>query len=165
MRHALSVALQDYQGAMIVVSHDRHLLRSVTDRFLLVADGKIQPFDGDLDDYRTFLAEQKKTSAETTTVENGEGQVSRKDQRKAEAERRQRLKPLLDAIKKAEATVARYHAQQQQLEQQLADPAIYAETEKLRLKNVLEQKTAIDKALAAAEESWLLAEEHLENAE
>jgi len=165
MRHALSVALQDYQGAMIVVSHDRHLLRSVTDRFLLVADGKIQLFDGDLDDYRTFLAEQKKTSAETTTVENGEGQVSRKDQRKAEAERRQRLKPLLDAIKKAEATVARYHTQQQQLEQQLADPAIYAETEKLRLKNVLEQKTAIDKALAAAEESWLLAEEHLENAE
>ncbi len=165
MRHALSVALQDYQGAMIVVSHDRHLLRSVTDRFLLVADGKIQLFDGDLDDYRTFLAEQKKTSAETTTVENGEGQVSRKDQRKAEAERRQRLKPLLDAIKKAEASVARYYAQQQQLEQQLAEPAIYAETEKLRLKNVLEQKTAIDKALAAAEESWLLAEEHLENAE
>ena len=65
MRHALSVALQDYQGAIVVVSHDRHLLRSVTDQLLLVADGKVQPFDGDLDDYRLWLAEQKKDDEKT----------------------------------------------------------------------------------------------------
>ncbi len=163
MRHALSVALQDYQGAMVVVSHDRHLLRSVTDQFLLVADGKVQVFDGDLEDYRSLLNEQKKVSDESTST--GDAPTSRKEQRKQQAERRQRLKPLFDALKKAEATVEKYHQQQHQLELQLADPAIYADTEKQRLKTVLEQKTLIDKALAQAEEQWLLAEEHLENAE
>lgn len=165
MRHALSVALQDYQGAMLVVSHDRHLLRSVTDRFLLVADGKIQPFDGDLDDYRIWLAEQKKSSEDTTETGNDSGTVSRKDQRKQDAERRQRLKPLLDAVKKATAAVDKYHQQQLQLEQQLADPAIYGDTEKQRLKAVLEQKTQVDKALAQAESDWMEAELELEGAE
>jgi ATP-binding cassette subfamily F protein 3 len=163
MRHALSVALQDYQGAMVVVSHDRHLLRSVTDQFLLVADGKVQVFDGDLDDYRALLTEQKKNPEETSN--NTDSPTSRKEQRKQEAERRQRLKPLFDALKKAEATVEKYHQQQHQLELHLADPAIYADNEKQRLKTVLAQKTAVDKALAEAEEQWLLAEEHLENAE
>lgn len=163
MRHALSVALQDYQGAMVVVSHDRHLLRSVTDQFLLVADGKVQVFDGDLDDYRALLTEQKKSPEETSST--SDSPTSRKEQRKQEAERRQRLKPLFDALKKAEATVEKYHQQQHQLELHLADPAIYADSEKQRLKTVLAQKTAVDKALAEAEEQWLLAEEHLENAE
>lgn len=165
MRHALSVALQDYQGAMLVVSHDRHLLRSVTDRFLLVAEGAVQAFDGDLDDYRIWLSEQKKNSEETTETGNDNAQVSRKDQRKQEAERRQRLKPLLDAVKKATAAVDKYHQQQMQLEQQLADPAIYADTEKQRLKTILEQKAQVDKALAQAESDWMDAEQHLENAE
>lgn len=164
MRHALSVALQDYQGAMLVVSHDRHLLRSVTDRFLLVADGKVQTFDGDLDDYRLWLAEQKKVTEEVQDTETS-GQVSRKDQRKQEAERRQRLKPLLDAVKKATAAVDKYHQQQQQLEQQLADPGIYADTEKQRLKSILEQKAQVDKALAQAESDWMEAEMELESAE
>lgn len=165
MRHALSVALQDYQGAMLVVSHDRHLLRSVTDRFLLVADGKIQQFDGDLDDYRIWLAEQKKNAEEITETANDNAQVSRKDQRKQDAERRQRLKPLLDAVKKATAAVDKYHQLQMQLEQQLADPAIYSDTEKQRLKTVLEQKTQVDKALAQAESEWMEAELELESAE
>ena len=164
MRHALSVALQDYQGAMLVVSHDRHLLRSVTDRFLLVADGKIQPFEGDLDDYRLWLTEQKKNSEEVAEG-NDSASVSRKDQRKQEAERRQRLKPLLDAVKKATAALDKYHQQQQQLEQQLADSAIYADSEKQRLKTVLEQKTQVDKALAQAESDWMEAELELESAE
>ena len=91
MRQALSVALQDYEGAIVLVSHDRHLLRTVTDQFLLVADGKAQPFDGDLDDYRLWLAERKKTeekSADEPTLA-----VSRKDQRKLEAEFRQNRSP------------------------------------------------------------------------
>jgi ATP-binding cassette, subfamily F, member 3 len=165
MRHALSVALQDYQGAMLVVSHDRHLLRSVTDSFLLVANGQMQVFDGDLDDYRVWLAENKKSPDETQEASNDNAVVSRKDQRKQEAERRLRLKPLLDAVKKAEAAVDKYHQQQQQLEQQLADPSIYNESEKQRLKTVLEQKTQIDKALLQAESDWMEAELELENAE
>ena len=163
MRHALSVALQDYQGAIVVVSHDRHLLRSVTDQLLLVAGGKVQPFDGDLDDYRLWLTEQKK--GEEKTVTDAEPTVSRKDQRKLDAERRQRNKPLYDALKKAEQAVEKYHNEQRQLEQLLADPDIYAETEKARLKQTLERKIQIDKALDIAEAEWIEAEENIENAQ
>ena len=160
MRHALSVALQDYEGALVVVSHDRHLLRSVTDQLLLVSGGKVQPFDGDLDDYRMWLAEQKK--GEEKTVADTVQTVSRKDQRKLDAERRQKHKPLFDALKKAEAAVEKYHNEQRQLEQQLADPAIYAESEKERLKELMERKVKIDKALDEAEAAWMDAEEKIE---
>ncbi len=160
MRHALSVALQDYEGALVVVSHDRHLLRSVTDQLLLVAEGKVQPFEGDLDDYRVWLAEQKK-GEEAPAIDNTPA-VSRKDQRKLDAERRQKHKPLFDALKKAENAVENYHNEQRQLEQQLANPAIYAESEKQRLKTLMERKAQVDKALEAAEADWLEAEEKLE---
>jgi len=163
MRHALSVALQDYQGAIVVVSHDRHLLRSVTDQLLLVANGKAQPFDGDLDDYRLWLAGQKKGDDKTATAET-EPTISRKDQRKLDAERRQKHKPLFDALKKAELAVEKYHAEQKQLEHQLADPAIYAESEKPRLKKLMERKAQVDKALDDAEADWMEAEERLEEA-
>ena len=159
MRHALSVALQDYQGAIVVVSHDRHLLRSVTDQLLLVAGGKVQPFDGDLDDYRLWLTEQKK--ADDKTVDEAAPTVSRKDQRKLDAERRQKHKPLFDALKKAEMAVEKYHNEQRQLENQLADPAIYTESEKARLKQLMERKILVDKALDEAESAWMAAEEKL----
>ncbi|MGZ5077791.1 MAG: ATP-binding cassette domain-containing protein, partial [Methylobacter sp.] len=160
MRHALSVALQDYEGAIVVVSHDRHLLRSVTDQLLLVSDGKVQSFDGDLDDYRVWLTEQKK-SDEKPVVSNTET-VSRKDQRKLDAERRQRHKPLFDALKKAEIAVEKYHNEQRELEHQLADPAIYAESEKEQLKKLMERKVKVDKALDEAEAAWMEAEEKIE---
>jgi len=161
MRHALSVALQDYEGAIVVVSHDRHLLRSVTDQLLLVAGFKVQPFDGDLDDYRLWLTEQKK--GDEKTVAEVTPTVSRKDQRKLEAERRQKHKPLFDALKKAEMAVEKYHNEQRQLEHQLADPAIYADSEKTRLKQLLERKIQVDKALDEAETAWMAAEEKIEN--
>lgn len=159
MRHALSVALQDFQGAMVVVSHDRHLLRSVTDQLLLVAGGKVQTFDGDLEDYRNWLAEQKK--GEERAVPTDTANVSKKDQRKLDAERRQRHKPLYDAVKKAELAVEKYHQEQQRLQQQLADPAIYEDSEKNRLKGLLERKVQVDKSLEEAEMAWLEAEEKL----
>lgn len=166
MRHALSVALQEYTGAIVVVSHDRHLLRSVTDQLLLVADGKIQPFDGDLDDYKQWLTEQKKNQPETeSNTQADSANVSRKDQRKQDAERRQRLKPLMDAVKKAEAAVEKFHQQQRDLEAQLSDSAIYAEENKEQLKKLLSQKAEIDNALEQAEVDWLTAEENLQQAE
>jgi len=164
MRHALSVALQDYQGAIVVVSHDRHLLRSVTDQLLLVAGGKVQPFDGDLEDYRLWLAEQKKGDEKNTVDAAATATVSRKDQRKLDAERRQRNKPLFDALKKAELAVEKYHNEQKQLEHQLADPAVYAESEKERLKKLMERKVQVDKLLDDAEADWMEAEERLEEA-
>jgi ATP-binding cassette subfamily F protein 3 len=159
MRHALSVALQEYEGALVVVSHDRHLLRSVTDKLLLVANGQVQPFDGDLEDYRLWLAEQKKRE-EKRLSETSPG-LSRKDQRKLDAERRQKYKPLFDAVKKAEIAVEKYHNEQRQLEHQLADPAIYADSEKERLKKLVERKARVDKALGEAELDWMEAEEKL----
>jgi ATP-binding cassette subfamily F protein 3 len=162
MRHALSVALQDYQGAIVVVSHDRHLLRSVTDQLLLVAGGKVQPFDGDLDDYRLWLTEQKR--GDDKTVAEFAPSVSRKDQRKLDAERRQKHKPLFDALKKAEIAVEKYHNEQRQLEHQLADPDIYDESAKMLLKQTLERKVKVDKALDEAEMAWMEAEEKIENA-
>ncbi len=163
MRHALSVALQDYEGAIVVVSHDRHLLRSVTDQLLLVSGGKVQPFDGDLDDYRVWLTERKKS--EEKTVADNVQTVSRKDQRKLDAERRLRHKPLFDALKKAEVAVEKYHNEQRQLEHQLADPAIYAESEKEHLKKLMERKIKVDKALDDAEAAWMEAEEKIEAAQ
>jgi ATP-binding cassette subfamily F protein 3 len=159
MRHALSVALQDFQGAMVVVSHDRHLLRSVTDQLLLVSGGKVQAFDGDLEDYRVWLNEQKKI--EEKPAESVEATVSRKDQRKLDAENRRKYKPLYDALKKAEDAVEKFHAEQKQLEQQLADPSIYEDSEKNRFKQVLARKVQVDKLLEDAELAWMDAEEQV----
>ncbi|SJM93271.1 Uncharacterized ABC transporter ATP-binding protein YheS (fragment) [Crenothrix polyspora] len=161
MRHALSVALQEYEGALVVVSHDRHLLRSVTDKFLLVAHGKVQPFDGDLDDYRLWLSEQKRANDGNNAIDTPSQGVSRKDQRKLDAEHRLKQKPLYDAVKKAEMAVEKYHQEQRQLEQQLADPAIYEESEKARLKQIMTLKMQVDKALNDAESAWMEAEEKL----
>ncbi len=167
MRHALSLALQEYAGALVVVSHDRHLLRSVTDRLLLAADGRLQEFDGDLEDYRAWLAAQKANAENPSGVDApAEAQaLSRKDQRKQEADRRNRLKPMLDAVKKAEAALEECNRQRQELENRLADAELYTEANRERLKQLLYQKSLIDQAMAQAEVDWLAAEENLQNAE
>ncbi len=166
MRHALIMALQDYQGAMLIVSHDRHLLRSVTDQLWLVANRRVSPFDGDLDDYRQWLIEQKKNDfSATADAPPPAVTVSRKDQRKQEAERRKRLKPLTDALKKAEQQLEQFQQKLSELEQQLADPSLYEAENKDRLKQCLTEKQQLDQALERAEEAWMDALEQLENAQ
>jgi ATP-binding cassette subfamily F protein 3 len=165
MRHALSVALQEFEGAIILVSHDRHMLRSVTDQLLLVADTKVQFYDGDLDDYRLWLTEQKQKNIKPPETAKMGQVVSRKQQRKLEAERRQKLKPLYDAVNKAEQKMEKFQQEQQQLEVLLADPEIYSDTHKSRLKQLLEEKVQLDKALEMIESDWLVAGEQLEIAE
>jgi ATP-binding cassette subfamily F protein 3 len=162
MRHALSMALQEYQGAIVVVSHDRHLLRSVTDQLFLVANGTVQPFDGDLDDYRTWLTEQKRSASDTTNDTPRESGLAKKEQRKQEADRRKQLKPLLNKLKKTEQAVEKYHAEQKELEQQLADPDIYQDSQKDTLKKLMAKKVEIDQALEQAETEWMALEEQLE---
>jgi len=164
MRHALSLALQDYQGAIIIVSHDRHMLRSVTDQLYLVANGSVSQFDGDLDDYRVWLNDQKllNNASSNDTPTSG---VNKKEQRKIDAERRKQLKPLYDALKKAEKALNKHHTQQKQLEEQLADTSLYDETNKARLKQVLQEKAQVDKALEEAEIEWMEISEQLEEAE
>lgn len=162
MRHALSVALQDYQGAIIMVSHDRHMLRSVTDQLYLVANGSVSAFDGDLDDYRVWLNEQKLLVNDTSNSGSGISNVNKKEQRKLDAERRKKLKPLYDALKKADKNLEHYHNQQKQLEEQLADTSLYDETNKARLKQVLQEKAQVDQNLEETELEWMEISEQLE---
>jgi len=163
MRYALSRALQDFEGALVVVSHDRYLLRTVTDEFWLVADGKAGRFDGDLEDYRKALAERRKTQVESP-ADTAKPAVSRKDQRRSEAEKRQQLRPLQQAFDKAEARLEKLAQSKNQLEDQLADPTIYEAANKDRLQTLLRDKASLAKELEEAELAWLEAGEALEEA-
>ena len=169
MRHALTLALQDYQGALIVVSHDRHLLRTVTDEFLLVAEGRAQPFDGDLDDYRDWLNERQRAAnrdAAPRTAGDGNSAAERRDQKRQEAERRQQLaikrKPLEQRIKKLEQRLEKLHVEQTRLHDELSEPVLYEDANKNRLKELLLRKAQVDKDVAEIEGEWLEAQEALE---
>ncbi len=169
MRHALTLALQDYQGALIVVSHDRHLLRTVTDEFLLVAEGQAQPFDGDLDDYRDWLNERQRAAnrdAAPRTAGDGNSAAERRDQKRQEAERRQQLaikrKPLEQRIKKLEQRLEKLHVEQTRLHDELSEPVLYEDANKNRLKELLLRKAQVDKDVAEIEGEWLEAQEALE---
>jgi ATP-binding cassette subfamily F protein 3 len=165
MRHALTLALQDYSGALIVVSHDRHLLRTVTDEWLLVAEGRAQLFDGDLDDYRDWLNARQRIG-EPGNAGNGNSAVDRRDQKRQDAERRQQLavqrKPLEQQIRKTDQRMEQLHREQQTLESALADPASYDDANKARLKEWLLRKGETDRELAGLEEEWLTLHEALE---
>jgi ATP-binding cassette subfamily F protein 3 len=150
-----------------VVSHDRHLLRTVTDEFLLVADGRAQPFDGDLDDYRNWLNEQqRKCDATPRNDGNGNNAAERREQKRQEAERRQQLalqrKPLDQQIRKIEQRMDTLHQEQKKLDAALADPASYDEANKNRLKEWLLRKGEVDRDLAALETEWLEIQEAIE---
>jgi len=169
MRHALTLALQDYQGALIVVSHDRHLLRTVTDDFLLVADSRAQPFDGDLDDYRSWLNEQQRTvnrDAASRNDGNGNSAVERREQKRQEAERRQQLaiqrKPLDQQIRRIEKRMDALHQEQKTLDAALADVTSYDEANKNQLKEWLLRKGEVDRDLGALETEWLEIQEAIE---
>ena len=169
MRHALTLALQDYQGALIVVSHDRHLLRTVTDEFLLVAEGRAQPFDGDLDDYRDWLNDrQRAASRESGPRAGGDGNSAndRREQKRQEAERRQqwaiKRKPLEQRLKKLDQRMEQLHAEQTRLHDDLLEPALYEDANKNRLKELLLRKSQVDKELELIESHWLEAQEALE---
>ncbi len=164
MRHALSLALQDYEGALVVVSHDRHLLRSVTDKLILVDRGKADEFDGDLNDYRQWLSRELKEEDETSTTTN-ETSISRKDQRRLDAEKRKKLQPLKKAIQKLETQIDKLSAEQEAIDTQLADGAIYNEENKEKLKQLLQEKGKVDQALSETEEQWMTLSEELESAE
>ncbi len=160
MRHALSASLQEFSGAMIIVSHDRHLLRTITDQFLLVSDGKITPFDGDLDDYAEWVKNQAKQNDSNPTVANGVN--ARKEQKQQQANSRQKLKPLRDALRKAEKQLDKLSAKQQQLEDKLADSGLYHQDKKSQLAEIISEKSIVDEQLAKTEEAWLSAQEAIE---
>ena len=156
MRYALTVALQGFEGALVVVSHDRYLLEGVADQFLLVANRRVAPFDGDLDDYATWL--RRSEVAEEKVGEGGYSQttaVSRKEQRRIEAEQRKAEAPLRREVKQLEQQIEKLESQRAALEQRLAEPEIYEAEQKEALKQLLQQKGEIDPELEQLEERLL----------
>jgi ATP-binding cassette subfamily F protein 3 len=165
MRHALSQALQDYEGALVIVSHDRHLLRTNTDQLLLVHGGGVEEFAVDLDEYPRWLSEQRREMEPKETVMGEHSAAARKDKKRQEAERRRQLQPLRMRLKRLEDEMESLGARSADLEAQLAMPEIYEDAGKDRLKGVLAEKAEVDRALSQVESDWLAAGEALEAAE
>jgi ATP-binding cassette subfamily F protein 3 len=189
MRHALAMALQDFEGAMVVVSHDRHLLRLVTDTLWLVDSGRAVPFDGDLDDYATWLSSREQARSHKAGGDSREQARSHQDsdargrelapdsstgsetadqrqaRKRAEAERRQALAPLRQAVTKAEQGLDKAAAAVAKLETSLTDETLYLPARKADLTRLLAEQAAAKQQLARLEEAWLEASEQLENAQ
>ncbi len=164
MRQALAVALQDFTGAMLIVSHDRHLLRVSTDELLLVDSGAIREFDGSLDDYPTWLARRNATAA-TDRASEPVPERDRKAERRAAAQRRQALQPLKKKLQQAEKKLEALQQQQAELERQLADNDLYQPGNKEKLKALMQEKQKLDKACEEQELAWMEAAEAQEAAE
>ncbi|TNH04193.1 ABC transporter ATP-binding protein [Testudinibacter sp. TR-2022] len=165
MRQALTEALVDYQGSLVVVSHDRHLLRNTVNDFYLVHDHKVEDFNGDLDDYQKWLndnANQTVDKSAESAVEKTENSLNRKEQKRLEAELRQQSAPLRQALRKLETQLEQHSAQLSEIENQLADSALYQEENKVRLTTLLDQQVKQKKALEQVEFDWLEAQQQLE---
>ncbi len=179
-REALTDALAQFEGTLVVVSHDRHLLRATTDQFIIVADGKLQPFDGDLDDYKDWLFQTKlgkgtkvlpvavdKTAELPVSSPVSSGPtVDKRDQKKLDAETRQRLatlkKPIEAKLKQLEEKIAKRNVQKAEIETQLALPTIYDAVNKAKLKTLLTDQAYYVKDLAQLEGEWMELQEALE---
>ncbi|PXW26179.1 ATP-binding cassette domain-containing protein [Paraburkholderia caballeronis] len=170
-RHALTMALAQFDGTLILVSHDRHLLRATTDQFMLVAKHRLQPFDGDLDDYRDWLlqhaAEQRAASKQDAeSGANGDGGANRKELRRQEAETRQKLsqlkKPLQNRIGKIEKEMDALNAEKGTLDAFIADPASYEPAQKAKLTDAIRRQAQVQSRLDELEAQWLEAHEELE---
>jgi ATP-binding cassette subfamily F protein 3 len=165
MRHALTVALQDFGGAMVIVSHDRFLLRTVTDRWLLVADGSVQDYDGDLDEYRAWLGERRARQAQAAELETKTDSAQlRKDRKRAEAEQRQREQPLRKKIKQLEERLETLVQRRAAIEAELADSNLYAASSTDRLKELLRDQARVTSEVEETEEAWLEASDALQRA-
>jgi ATP-binding cassette subfamily F protein 3 len=156
-RDALVKALSDFQGAVLLITHDPNLVELVADRLWLVADSTVKPFDGDLDDYRTLLVERARPAAKA-------GTVTRKDDRRERAEARAALAPIRRQAQEAEKRITVLAAERAGIEAKLADPAIYAPGRTGEVTAANTRLAAIAKESAAVEEAWLLAQEALEAA-
>ncbi len=166
MCQALTVALQGFEGALIVVSHDRHLLRNTVDDLLLVHAGRATPYEGDLDDYRHWLLSRAAdANAETQEAAPAAKAQDKKQARQDAAAARARQAPLRKQIKTLEADMEKAQRQLSTLEETLADSSLYEAANKSRLQELLKQQGDLRQSLERCEESWLLAQEELEQAQ
>ncbi|KXS53453.1 MAG: potassium ABC transporter ATP-binding protein [Marinobacter sp. T13-3] len=179
MRQALTMALQNFEGAIVVVSHDRHLLRNTVDDFWLVCDGTVDEYDGDLEDYERWLAERRKdeeappqrqVAGESREASTGSASVTltadeRKARKREEAELRKKLSPFRKRQAGLEAEMEKLQAKLGEVEQALADPAIYDDSNKERLKTLLGQQAELKRQQEVVEGDWLEVSETVEEME
>jgi len=161
MREALTLALQEFEGAMVLVSHDRHLLRTATDALMLVADGRLQPFDGDLDDYRDWLGARRADGRRRAA-----GAASRRDEKRAAAAARQALagqrKPLLARVAALERRMAALSAEKRRLEAMLASTDFYTGADQDEVGRTLREQGSVSAELETVETEWLALQAELE---
>lgn len=173
MREAIIIALSSFKGALIVVSHDRHLLRTTTDEFYSVSEGKVFPFDGDLDDYHEYLMELDKKEQEKLNAEKADERAHKpvqtndnfknKDQKRAEAAFRKTLSPLKKEIEKLEHSLDELNARKNELETILADASIYEAARKNELQAYLLEQSSVSEKLEEVETEWMLKSEELQD--
>ncbi len=163
MRLALTMALQEFSGAVLVVSHDRHLLKSTTDDFLLVADGRVQEFDGDLEDYARWLVEYRLRNAPVSNTPINLDKTDKKAQRQQAAALRQQLAPHKKQADKLERDLGLLHEKLAKVEAALADSANYEAANKDKLRDLLAEQASLKVREAELEESWMESLELLES--
>lgn len=168
MRQALTEALIDFEGAIVVVSHDRHLLRSTTDEFYLVHDQLVEPFNGDLEDYQKWLNNDQKdnkkpeTEIITPPIENLSAQ-EKKELKRKEAEFRAQMQPLKKALQQTENRIEQIRSSLDAVEQQLVDPQLYDSQNKTKLTDLLLKQNQLKIDLDTQEKDWLDIQEQLDN--
>ncbi|WP_285130990.1 ABC transporter ATP-binding protein [Leclercia adecarboxylata] len=164
MRQALTEALIEFEGALVVVSHDRHLIRSTTDDLYLVHDSKVEPFDGDLEDYQQWLTDVQKqeNQPEEATKENANSAQARKDQKRRDAELRTQTQPLRKEITRLEKEMEKLNATLATVEEKLGDSGLYDQTRKAELTECLQVQAKTKSSLEECEMAWLDAQEQLE---
>jgi ATP-binding cassette subfamily F protein 3 len=186
-REALTMALAQFEGTLVVVSHDRHLLRATTDEFIIVADGRLQPFDGDLDDYKDWLFKTKlkaveagkaaaaapakeskpaPAAAKVAVAAAPSAPADRKEQKRVGAEERQRLaalrKPIENRIKRVEEQMAKLNAKKADVDARLLEPGIYDADKKDALKALVADQAFVTRDLGQLENEWMELQEQLE---
>lgn len=166
MRHALTVALQQYQGAVLLVSHDRHLLRNSADELLIVADGELQPFDGSLNDYQRVLREQYKAMNQTASNDtSGQNVDNKKAKRQQAAQIRQQLQPLRKAFKQTDKQLTETSSKLTKLDEQIADPTLYQAENSKQLQQLLKEQGQLRSLQTELEERWLEQQDEMDSAE
>jgi len=151
-RRALIEALNDYEGAVILISHDRHLIEATVDRLWLVNDGTVKSFDGDMEDYRSLIVQSARKDDRDKTANGGE--ANKAELRKANADRRAQLAPLKKKINEIESLTAKLQKQIQLLDTELADPMLYEKSPAKAAEKAKLRSMAVDR-LSDAEEQWL----------
>ena len=165
MRHALTLAIQEFEGALVLVSHDRHLLKNAVDQYVLVHDGKIENFDGTLGDYQTHLIESGNPASEeeskSDALLSNKGKSPKKQDKQKEAEIRKKLKPYKQELNLLEKNIEKLGKKLQKIDEELADPELY-ETNAPRLQELLKLQGETRKQVDHDEEQWLEKSESLE---